>query len=124
MSTKVLVTGSRDLTDWQGLYAALDAVYEIVGQYGMIVIHGDARGADSFADAWAVFRSNVTVVRVPADWNNDGRGAGPIRNQRMLELNPEVVLAFFKSGAANRGTTHMTKIASEAGIPVQTYLLD
>jgi len=117
MATKVLVTGSRDLKDYQAVYDALDEIY--FQKAPLIVIHGAARGADSFADSWAVFRANVTPVRVLADWENDGRAAGSIRNSRMLELNPDIVLAFFQDGAGNYGTRHMTKIAREAGYEVK-----
>ena len=118
MSTKVLVTGSRDLKEYKAVYDALDEIYQT--HFPLIVIHGSARGADSFADAWAVFRANVTPVRVVADWENDGRAAGSIRNSRMLELSPDIVLAFFQDGATNYGTRHMAKIAREAGIEVKT----
>lgn len=121
MSTKVLVTGSRDLKDYQAVYDALDAVWALGNP--MIVIHGQARGADAYADGWAVFRSNVTVVRVPADWQNDGRAGGPIRNERMLELGPDLILAFFQEGAGNYGTQHMTKLGREAGIEVRTFII-
>lgn len=119
MSTKVLVTGSRELKDYQAVYTALDEIY--TKHYPLIVIHGAARGADLYADTWATHRSGVTVVRVPADWENDGRAAGPIRNARMLELNPDIVVAFFKDGAKNYGTSHMVKLAHEAGIQVIRY---
>jgi hypothetical protein len=121
LSLKVLVTGSRDLRTHQPVFDALDEIY--MRQEPMIVIHGDARGADKFADVWAVFRSNVTVVRVPADWPNDGGAAGPIRNSRMLELGPELVLAFFQEGAGNHGTTNMTTLARRAGVPVQSFVV-
>ena len=116
MSTKVLVTGSRELKNYQGVYDALDEIY--AKHYPLIVIHGAAQGADLFADTWAVHRSGVTVVRVPADWDNDGRAAGPIRNERMLELNPDIVVAFFQEGAKNYGTSHMVGLAHKAGIKV------
>lgn len=122
MSFKVLVTGSRDLADWQTVYQALDDIYAT--KQPMIIIHGAARGADAFADAWAVYRSNVTVVRVPADWENDGRAAGPIRNARMLELGPDLVLAFFQARSANIGTSHMVKIAHKAGVEVRSITVD
>jgi YspA, cpYpsA-related SLOG family len=116
---KVLVTGSRDLTDHQLVYDALDELW--VKNMPLIVIHGDAKGADSFADAWATYREHVTPVRVIADWSNDGFSAGPTRNDRMLALGPDVVLAFFKEGAKNSGTTHMVGISRAAGVHVITY---
>lgn len=55
----------------------------------------------------------VTVV--PADWNKEGKSAGAIRNQHMLDMKPDGVVAF--PGGA--GTSHMIKIAKEAAIPVR-----
>jgi hypothetical protein len=121
MSVKVLVTGSRDFLDYQMIYDALDEVYVTRPASGMIVIHGAARGADTIADKWAVSRLNVSVVRVPADWDNDGLKAGPIRNRRMLELTPDVVLAFFQPGAKNIGTSQMTNMAKHDGFEVREF---
>jgi len=121
MSVKVLVTGSREFYDYQMIYTALDEVYVARPMSGMIVIHGAAKGADSIADVWAVSRPGVSVVRVPADWDNDGRAAGPIRNRRMLELNPDVVLAFFQPGAKNIGTTQMANMAKHDGFEVREF---
>jgi len=124
MAVKVLVTGSREFQNWAMLSEALDKVWLTAPSSGMIVIHGDARGADKLADHWAVQRANTSVVRVPADWNNDGRAAGPIRNARMLELGPDLVLAFFQSGAKNIGTANMVKLAQNAGVEVVVYYSD
>jgi len=67
------------------------------------VVHGAARGADALADAWG-YTMAVPVERVPADWKANGRAAGPIRNQKMLdEHKPTVVIAF----PGGRGTADM-----------------
>lgn len=50
-----------------------------------IVIHGGADGVDNFVDVEARKRS-LNVHKVPADWSNLGRKAGPIRNSLMLAL--------------------------------------
>lgn len=122
MSIKVLVTGSRSLAAYQPVYDALEAIR--AQGVPMIVIHGDARGADHIAKTWATYMPDVTVVSVPADWKNDGpRAAGPIRNSRMLELGPDIVLAFFQEELPNKGTQHMAKIAREAGIPVEVTIV-
>jgi hypothetical protein len=121
VSVKVLVTGSREFYDYHMIYTALDEVYVSRPMSGMIVIHGAAKGADTIADKWAVTRPDVSVVRVPADWDNDGLKAGPIRNRRMLELNPDVVLAFFQPGAKNIGTSQMANMAKNDGFEVREF---
>lgn len=121
MSLKVLVTGSREFIDYHIIYTALDELWKTKPASGMIVIHGSARGADKIADTWAVARPDVSVVRVPADWDNDNWGAGPTRNRRMLELGPDLVLAFYQKGAANKGTTNMVNQAKAVGLPIHEF---
>lgn len=79
-----------------------------------MIIHGGARGADSLAAYWAA-HSGVPFETYQADWKQHGRGAGPIRNKRMLsEGKPDLVVAF----PGGSGTAHMVRIAREAGVKV------
>lgn len=85
---KVLITGSRNWTDREVIkYHLADLPADTT------VIHGAARGADQLADSVAR-ELGFEVIAVPADWTLHGRAAGPIRNQRMLEHNPDLVIAF------------------------------
>ena len=78
------------------------------------VITGGATGADQHAYQWCVMTCTPRWT-FPADWDQYGPSAGPIRNQRMLdEGNPDVVLAF----PGGRGTADMVRRAKEAGIKV------
>jgi hypothetical protein len=117
---KVLITGSRDFTDGQ---AVMDAIwYEQVENERLLVINGGARGADSLAHTVATRLPNMLSAQVNADWTNDGVAAGPLRNAAMLELQPDVVLAFYKEGAANRGTQNCVDAATKLGIPVKVVV--
>jgi len=114
-----MVTGSRDFDDGQ---TVMDAIWaERVEGERMLVISGGARGADAMAHLVATRLDNTLSVKVDADWTNDGKAAGPIRNAAMLELNPVVVLAFYKEGAANRGTQNAVDAATRLGIPVRKF---
>ena len=78
------------------------------------LIHGAARGADSLAAAWARSRG-IPALAFPADWKQDGKAAGFIRNARMLrDGRPELVVAF----PGGNGTAHMVKLARSAGVTV------
>jgi hypothetical protein len=110
---RVIVCGGRDYNDRISLYEALD---QIVIEHGPIdvLIHGNQRGADTLADAWARSRG-VTPVGVPADWQRYGKSAGPVRNRRMItEHGPDLVIAF----PGGRGTANMIGLAHEAEIKV------
>ncbi len=76
---KILVCGSRDWTERETIRAWLRKFPR-----GSTVIHGAARGADTIAgeEARAL---GFTVRAYPADWTTNGKAAGPIRNQRMLD---------------------------------------
>ena len=79
------------------------------------MIDGDQRGADRMAGRWARLRGIENLI-FTADWAKRGKGAGPIRNQRMLdEGRPDLVVAFL----GGKGTTDMVRRAERAGVAVQ-----
>ena len=109
---RILVCGGRDYSNRHRVFAALDKfdAKHLVS----LVIHGAARGADTCAAEWAARRC-VHTAPFPADWKTHGRGAGPIRNQQMLDHGkPDAVVAF--PGGA--GTADMVRRAKAAGLPV------
>jgi hypothetical protein len=114
---KVLVCGGIEYSDYAAVREAIMAkVTEHVDEEDVIVIHGGARGADSLADRAAI-EIGVHVCRVPALWDTFGPKAGPLRNLAMLQLMPDVVLAF----PGGRGTAHMVGAARRMGVPVEHY---
>lgn len=112
MEQRVLVCGGRDYEDREQLFRVLDAAH--LANPIVCLIHGAARGADTLAGDWALER-DVLCNAYPADWDRDGRAAGPIRNKKMLvEGKPHMVVAF----PGGRGTANMIQQAEAAGIPV------
>lgn len=101
---KVLVCGGRDFSDKEFTDRELDRLH--AEHHFTLLIHGDANGADTLAGSWASIRG-VPCTPVPANWKKYGRGAGPKRNQQMLAMNPDLVIAF----PGGRGTAHMVGIA-------------
>lgn len=116
---KLLVCGGRKYADKEWLFRFLSRTIHQEENAGRLsraplVIHGDAwTGADRLADEWAV-QHWIQPVRCPALWNELGRRAGILRNITMLELKPDLVVAF----PGGRGTAHMVRIAKAAGIRV------
>lgn len=94
------------------LFDTLDALK--IDQGVSVIIHGAARGADSEAGHWAR-RQMIAEEPYRADWRRDGKAAGPIRNQQMIdEGKPDLVIAF----PGGRGTADMVRRAEKAGIKV------
>jgi hypothetical protein len=82
----VLVTGSREWTDREAVRTRLahhDPGHRI--DHETVLVHGAARGADSIAAEIAV-EWGWTVLPMPAQWDRDGKRAGPVRNRRMVDV--------------------------------------
>lgn len=109
---KVIVCGGRDFNDAGFVNATLDRFNDLHGIES--VVEGGATGADRLAAEWA--RGNgKTVITHNADWRIHGKMAGPIRNQKMLDVEqPDAVIAF----PGGKGTANMAKIADKAGVQV------
>lgn len=103
---KVLVCGGRDYRSYGRVCEALNTIHNGHSPITRIV-HGGAKGADTLAGMWAAYHGIHTMV-YPANWGRDGKAAGLIRNQRMLdEEDIDLVVAF----PGGRGTAHMVNIA-------------
>ena len=110
--TRVICCGGRDFADKDGLFAALDRFH--ARHHITCVIQGGAKGADRLAYEWGHSRK-VMVEHVPADWKAQGKAAGPMRNQRMLDQHHPNALIAFPGG---KGTADMVSRAKAAGLPV------
>jgi len=110
-----LICGGRDFKD-QTMFDS--AMSELVAEFGCprMIVQGGADGADAMAMEWGC-RMAIDVQTEPADWMRHGKGAGPIRNQKMLDkFSPRVVIAF--PGGA--GTLDMVRRAHAAKIATGT----
>lgn len=118
---KVVVTGSRGWHSPAPVRAALIECRAMAAERGeeLIVVHGDAaKGADRLADREAR-DLGLRVIAEPAEWGRFGRGAGPLRNGRMLaEHEVDLVLAFRARGKST-GTDDMIAQAVRARVPVR-----
>lgn len=109
---RLLVCGGRDYDDRAHVWKTLDRVN--AKRPIRALIHGAARGADSLADEWAEARL-LEVWRFPAKWGEEWRGAGPKRNQAMLDIGQPHGVVAFPGGA---GTEDMVARAKAAGVTV------
>lgn len=126
---RILVTGSRDWSDEDAVWLAIDdAIFgSLVTHNGQVVIvHGHCpTGADAIADRLAT-EGDCRVERHPANWSQ-GRKAGPERNAHMVSLGADVCLAFIGDCTSPRcrrtdrhpshGASGCADLAEAAGIP-------
>lgn len=112
---RILVCGGRDFTDWGLLQDWMDhAVPPATAKRDVLIIHGGARGADRMA-CELERRAGVAVWGFPADWVLNGKRAGPIRNQQMLDEGKPTIVVAMPGGT---GTADMVRRARKAGVPV------
>jgi hypothetical protein len=117
---RIIVTGGRDFADPAFLWRTLDQIDRERGRISCVIegasddVTGPYVGADYWAHQWALARNRPTA-RCHADWQVQGRAAGPIRNRRMCDmLKPDLVVSY----PGGKGTRNMTDLAREAGIEV------
>lgn len=127
---RLLITGSRDWVDRGTMYIALYEAWQQLGARTTLV-HGAAPGADTMAaHIWSL--EGLPVEAHPADWEQpcgencyhkprekNGRPycplAGHYRNQHMVDLGADLLLAFPMPGS--RGTWDCLRRAKAANIP-------
>jgi hypothetical protein len=113
---RILACGDRNYTDLSSIGVVLLMCRDIFGDFTLI--HGACRGADRIAGEASITMEMITIA-VPARWSRDGRKAGPLRNQVMLDKGrPDLVLAFHDHIEDSRGTHDMIRRAKRAGLPV------
>jgi hypothetical protein len=117
---RVVVTGSRTWKDYGRIYRRLAELGNADhGTQMLVVIHGDAPGADTLADR-AARDLGYHVRKYPADWTLNKKMAGKDRNTFMLRTEqPQVVLAFWEDDSP--GTGDCIEKALDQGLYVEIH---
>jgi hypothetical protein len=111
VSTRILITASRDWDDWDTIVKTLD---EYSGHDDVTLVSGACpTGGDAMCELYAG-DLGWKIERHPAKWNELGKRAGHVRNAEMAKLGADYCLAFIKN--ASPGATGTAKMARKAGI--------
>jgi hypothetical protein len=108
---RILVCGGRDYDNFEYVNKILDELK--IQNPNFILIEGGASGADTLARVWAL-NNRIVCETYKANWQRDGKAAGPIRNELMLSTGINLVVAF----PGGRGTNHMVSIAQRDSVSV------
>lgn len=126
MSTRVIVAGGRNFTDYNLLKSKLNHLLSNTKGY-IEIVSGACNtgkltwnredgtivcGADGLGERYAN-EKKINVVYFAADWDKHGKAAGPIRNKMMAEYATHCVC--FWDGIS-KGTMNMMEEATVAGI--------
>lgn len=106
----ILVCGSRGFDDYTLLKDVLD---QFPLHKDSVIISGGAKGADRLGEKYAHEHQHPCKV-FPANWDKHGRQAGYIRNKQMINLNPDLVIAFWDG--VSKGTRHTIGLAKDKKI--------
>jgi hypothetical protein len=108
---KIIIAGGRFYNFTIRSAIAIDIINTLYGPITEIV-SGSCTGADKGGESYAKLRG-IDLKIFKADWNRNGKAAGPIRNKKMAEYADGVVL--FPGG---RGTQSMYNEAKKAKIKI------
>lgn len=112
---KVIIAGGRNFTDYDLLYRKCNNILLHQDWSLLEIVSGTANGADALGERYAKV-NDVPIKRFPADWDNNGKAAGVIRNKQMAEY-AEGLIAFWDG--KSRGTKHMIDTATKLGLKVK-----
>lgn len=113
--TAVIVAGSRHITD----YGIVSAAIEESPWEPSVILTGDASGVDTLAQQWARHHS-VPVQVFKARWWEHGPAAGPIRNREMARIGEALVLVW---DGHSKGSRSMRNEAYAAGVPIHERIV-
>jgi len=112
-AARIIVAGGRDFDDYGRMSKILNTFLEKM-KSKVIVTGEHPSGADALAKAYAE-ENKIDHVGFPADWDNLGDAAGPIRNSKMAQYG-HALIAFWDMKSP--GTDSMIKQARKVGIPI------
>ena len=113
---KVVIAGSRDITDYDILLKAIkECPFQITE-----VISGRARGVDTLGEKFAE-DYGLKLHLFPADWKRLRNAAGPIRNAQMADFADAVLCVW---DGVSSGTKDIMKQAKKRGLPLYVFKVD
>lgn len=116
---RVLITGSREWRNGETIRTEFLRLEKQWPNELIVIVHGGARGADTIAKNIAETEYNFETEVHLADWGKNGKIAGHVRNQKMVDLGADICLAFSRNNS--NGTRSCITKASHAGIPVKIF---
>ena len=117
---RVLITGSRSWIDSDSIESVLSEINEYsMGIDKVTLVSGHCpNGVDMLAENIAK-KFCWDLELHPADWNKYGKSAGFKRNQEMVDLGANVVLAFIRN--ESNGASHTANAAINAGLYTRIF---
>lgn len=110
---KVIIAGSRDITDYKLVCQAVECSEFNISE----VVSGSSRGIDRMGELWAETRG-IPVAKFKAHWDLYGKAAGPRRNTQMAKYADALIAVW---DGQSSGTADMIHKAIEEGLKVYVH---
>lgn len=112
---KVIIAGTRQAS-FLDTRRAMQTFPKLMDRITEVVC-GECRGPDTYGKRWAK-DEGIPVRSMPANWNQYGNAAGPIRNEQMGDY-ADALLAVWDG--YSKGTAHMINYMRSLNKPVYVY---
>ena len=113
---RIVIAGSRNYNDYNKAKTYIDfCISDIRNKYNIIIISGGAKGADTLGERYAN-ENGFAIERYLADWEQQGKKAGLIRNREMAEI-ADYVICFWDG--RSRGTKSMIEYSKQLNKPLK-----
>ena len=119
---KVLLTGSREISDKNRIIKALEIVIEKHGTIN-VLLHGGATGADTHAKEWAT-ETGTPQIEIKPDYKKHHPKAAPlIRNTELAKM-ADVTVAVYNGNKREGGTKDAAGKSIKTGNPTLEIFAD
>ena len=113
---KLIIAGSRGINNHGTLARSIEAI----GTKPTKIIIGNAKGVDAIAENYAAIKE-IPCDIVDAPWDQYGRPAGTIRNERITN-EADALLAIWDGQSS--GTRELIRMMNKKNKPVFLHLVD
>jgi len=96
---KVVVAGSRAISELYYVQFAIKSANIYISE----LVSGGANGIDKLGEQWAR-DNNINIKLFPADWDQYGKSAGPMRNAEMADYCDAAIIIW---DGKSKGTFNM-----------------
>ena len=124
LDMKLLITGSRNFEDYEGLKVAFEVLERELGKSPSLILHGGAKGADQLAEKYAKERGIKTIVIRP-DYEQHPAKVAPLkRNSDLVNLADATLALYGKDRDRKGGTWDAVQKTLKANKPLLERMSD
>ena len=118
---KLLVCGSRTITDMYYVFKAIERTLELLSVFGCKISHiieGKTKGVDFLAGLFAESHQLGLMDDFEPEWDKYGKKAGFVRNKEMVDLSDYGIAIW---DGKSKGTAHTISLLRKQNKLIRVY---